>query len=59
MTKEALIEKAEPAFPREWLDEINADREALKQKHGLFPDSTPVIRELREHSEQPRSGDDL
>ena len=40
-------------------DKINADREALKQKHGLFPDSTPVIRELREHSEQPRSGDDL
>lgn len=39
------------AFPQELLDKINADREALFREHGVFPDSTEVIRELREHGE--------
>jgi hypothetical protein len=39
------------AFPRDLLDKINADREALRREQGLFPDSTEVIRELREHGE--------
>ena len=39
------------AFPRELLDAINADRERLRREHGLFPDSTQAIRELREHSD--------
>ena len=39
---------AKPAFPRELLERINARREKLLREHGLFPDSTEIIRELRE-----------
>lgn len=48
---EAASRPRREAFPRELLDKINADREALRRAHGLFPDSTAAIRELREHGE--------
>jgi hypothetical protein len=38
-----------PAFPRELLERIDARREKLFREHGLFPDSTETIRELREN----------
>ena len=46
---EAVATTKEPAFPRELLEKINARREELFREHGLFPDSTRIIRELREN----------
>lgn len=46
---EAPTAPKEPAFPRELLERIDARRERLFREHGLFPDSTETIRELREN----------
>lgn len=40
--------QAEKAFPDELLQRINARREELRRKYGLF-DTLPIIREFREH----------
>jgi hypothetical protein len=48
---EAVATATEPTFPRELLERINARREELLHAHGLFPDSTDVIRELREEGQ--------
>lgn len=45
---EAAAGPRPPVFPRELLERINARREELSREHGLFPDSTKIIRELRE-----------
>ncbi len=39
------------AFPDEVLRRIDEERERLFREHGLFPDSTEIIRELREHGD--------
>ena len=46
---EVVATPEEPAFPRELLERIDARREKLFREHGLFPDSTETIRELREN----------
>ncbi len=39
------------AFPDELLRRIDEGRERLFREHGLFPDSTEIIRELRENGD--------
>ncbi len=39
------------AFPDELLRRIDEERERLLREHGLFPDSTEIIRELRENGD--------
>lgn len=33
---------------REAADRLRALRESVRQKHGLLPDSTPLVREMRD-----------
>lgn len=44
-------ESAPKRFPDDLLRRIDERRERLLREHGLFPDSTEVIRELRENGD--------
>ena len=44
-------ELKEKAFPDELLKRIDDRRERLLREHGLFSDSTEIVRELRENGD--------
>lgn len=44
-------EPKEKAFPDELLKRIDDRRERLLREHGLFSDSTEIVRELRENGD--------